>query len=190
MKLIDILVNKESEGWTWPDNSIKCLQDHDCEVRFFDYKGFNHSMSFVATILSDKYRHIGVSSQDLSHDYFVTREQYEAALAASKLPVWGGEGLPPVGCECEIARAANWMPVTIKFISDYHTIFKTFGGTEDCYQTCSLQFRPIRTEAERKREDAIKSMRDALGHAGGLTDVPSIYQAIASGKIPGIKLED
>lgn len=127
----------------------------------------------------------------------VTRSEYEAALAASKVPVWDGEGLPPVGCECEIARVADWMPVTIKFISDYHTIFKTFGGTEDCYQTCSLQFRPILTEADRKREEVTKAMKVAWRarageeHDGKLKSVYEIiYDAVASGKIPGIRLTD
>lgn len=71
------------------------------------------------------------------------------------LSEWDGEGFPPVGCECEIKRIADWMPVTIRFISDYHTVFTTFGGTEDCYETCSLLFRPIRSEADEKKEAAI-----------------------------------
>lgn len=110
-------------------------------------------------------------------------------------PVWDGEGLPPVGCECEIARVADWMPVTIRFISDYHTIFKTLGGTEDCYQTCSLQFRPIRTVAERKREEALQALSKVLlvaysddGDDSGTE--AHIYDAIAAGKIPGIRLTD
>lgn len=101
---------------------------------------------------------------------------------------WNGEGLPPVGCECEIRRVADWMPVTIQFISSYHTVFTTFGGTEDCYQTCSLQFRPIRTEAERKREEAIAALKQLkpqlVGELAGY-----LYDEIAAGKIPHITLK-
>ena len=102
---------------------------------------------------------------------------------------WNGEGLPPVGCECEIRRVADWMPVTIQFISSYHTVFTTFGGTEDCYQTCSLQFRPIRTEAERKRDESVQALREFFGHAAGLYNLHGLYDAIAAGKIPHITLK-
>lgn len=105
---------------------------------------------------------------------------------------WDGEGLPPVGTECEIKRVADWMPVTIKFISEQHTIFTTFGGTEDCYQTFSLQFRPIRSEADKKRDISVNEMvevyRNALGSP--LNSMGELYDAIAAGKVPGIKLED
>lgn len=104
---------------------------------------------------------------------------------------WDGNGLPPVGCECEMKRVTDWMPVTINFISIYHTIFTTFGGTEDCYQTCSLQFRPIRTEAERQREAALKAMIAILQEGTSTEDdANNIYDAIAAGKIPGIMLKE
>ncbi|WP_347113356.1 hypothetical protein AAHB66_14040 [Leclercia sp. S52] len=116
---------------------------------------------------------------------------------ASNQPIWDGEGMPPVGCECEIKRVADWMPVTIKFISDHHTVFTTFGGTEDCYQTYSLQFRPIQSEEDRKRDAACDAMhkwwRDVAGQEredGSLIDIYScIYDAINAGKIPGIRIE-
>lgn len=134
-------------------------------------------------------------SMDGKHSYcqsegvIVTRRQYEKALAASK-PEWDGEGLPPVGCECEIRRVADWMPVTIKFISKYHTVFTTFGGTEDCYQTCTLQFRTIRSEADKKREEAVKEMLDTFTNALGSTEAAfgEVFDSIAAGKIPHLKI--
>lgn len=208
MKLIDILLSKESEGWTWPENSIKCLQDHDCEVRFFDHKGFNHSMSFLSTILSDKYRNFGVSSEDLSHDYFVTREQYEAALAASKVPVWDGEGMPPIGCEVEVYHHPNYgipeysaAPGTqAKVVShqtttdgnDVAVIYwdENGGGKSGVFVADCL--RTIRTAAERKRDRAVEEMFHAMppGKSPGVDIREIIYDAIAAGKITGIKLED
>lgn len=81
-------------------------------------------------------------------------------------PVWNGEGLPPVGVECEIKRVADWFPVTIKFISGYYTVILTRGGAEDAFQTSALQFRPIpsRSPEDVVRDEAIEAMRD-VGYA-------------------------
>lgn len=49
----------------------------------------------------------------------------------------------------------------------------------------ALKFRPIRSEAERKRSDII----DALTNFTFRGDATDIYDAIAAGKIPGVKLE-
>lgn len=109
---------------------------------------------------------------------------------------WDGEGLPPVGAECEIKRAIDWLPVTIRFISYYHTIFKMPEGQELCYQTCALQFRPIRPPEDVARDEATKAMnevwREHAGkeHNGKLFSIYEIiYEGIAAGKIPGVKLE-
>lgn len=127
----------------------------------------------------------------------VTREQYEAALAERKNVAWDGEGLPPVGCVCEIKRVADWMPVTIQYVSCSFTVFKTLGGTEDCYQTHSLQFRPLRPEEERKRDELTQSILDVLEDydfemVHVLSEKKSvavdIAERIAAGKIPHVKI--
>lgn len=184
MKLIEILVKHIKR---WPDG-VDEIEMHDDGELFFDG---NRAYGYSLPQCSDGWRR-GKSS---TFSNAVNREEYEAALAASKemlvnKPVWDGQGLPPVGVECEIKRVADWMPVTIKFISDHHTVFTTFGGTEDCYQTYSLQFRPIRTEAERKRDAVIKAIYDILQQGtSNEDDANDIYRAIAAGKIPGVKLE-
>lgn len=123
---------------------------------------------------------------------FVTADQWMAAKEAACNTEWDGDGLPPVGCECEIKRVADWMPVTIKFISDYHTVFTTFGGTEDCYQTCSLQFRPIRSEADKKRDEAVVELSSVIDYRNGCSSKPLagwLYDTIAAGKIPHVHIE-
>lgn len=103
---------------------------------------------------------------------------------------WSGEGLPPVGAECEITRGAGWFPVTIKFISDYFTVILTRGGTEDSHQTSALQFRPVPTQTPENmaRDEAIKALDYAIELADfcDTTYSSKIYDAIAAGKIPGI----
>lgn len=64
-------------------------------------------------------------------------------------------------------------------------------GVIDCITSKHADgfFRPIRTEAERKREDAIDDIASLIGRGTFSQDAESIYAAIASGKIPGIRLE-
>jgi len=190
MKLIDLLVQELPKRGGWCEDATYYVQDADGETKpgagrmpFMDglwLRGDQRFPTFMMTKADDWETAI------------VTREQYEAALSAYKATGWDGEGLPPVGCECEVKRAADWMPVTIKFISDYHTVFTTFIGTEDCYLTTSLQFRPILSEADRKREEVIASIYAAIGiraRDGGRQCAIDIYESIVAGKIPGIRID-
>lgn len=52
--------------------------------------------------------------------------------------------------------------------------------------------RPIRSEADKKREEAETNLRTCLAGTGaGITPLAakSIYDAIAAGKVPGIRIE-
>lgn len=112
-------------------------------------------------------------------------------------PVWNGEGLPPVGCECEYLDSNNkWYPVTIKYVSNQivvicgmTNIFEEEQETEIAkdIQLDKPQFRPIRSEAERKRDEAVKAIM-LTGWCQAAAE--EIYDLIATGKVPGMKLED
>lgn len=55
-----------------------------------------------------------------------------------------------------------------------------------------VKFRPIRSEADKKREHAIEALSQVVEYRHGCGYKPMsgwIYDAIAAGKIPGIKLE-
>jgi hypothetical protein len=59
----------------------------------------------------------------------------------------------------------------------------------------NIEFRPLRTEEERKRDVAIEAIDRFMPEC--ITDTPNefynatkIYDAIAAGKIPGVKLDD
>lgn len=99
---------------------------------------------------------------------------------------WNGEGMPPAGTECEVKRALDWQKCKIIFISEYHAVMG-IDFSEICWQTQACQFRPIRTEAERKRELACKAMTDRIEMDNCLAEI--IYDDIAAGKIPGVKIE-
>ena len=113
--------------------------------------------------------------------------------------VWNGDGLPPVGCVCERSWAGDkWLPCEILFASNQIVVVKLKGsGMEDAYNIGDVTFRPIRTEAERKRDEATQALCDAGGGNGKVDEKAGygscwfdVYDAIAAGKVPGIKLED
>lgn len=182
MTLLEILVKELPTLGGWPAGPDRAIQTEDAYIRFPDI-GSHY----------DFYAEITATDQKTA---VITREQYEVALAESKKVAWNGQGLPPVGCGCEVKRVADWLTVTINFISSHHTVFTTLGGTEVCYQTQSLQFRPIRSEEERKREESTKEMNKEWRMVAGMEDEKGkllsiydvIYDAIAAGKIPHVKI--
>lgn len=108
-------------------------------------------------------------------------------------PVWSGEGLPPVGCECEYqykVHGSEWHPLECVAV-DGKAVFGWSNNTPVALQSNTHNFRPIRSEADKKREEAKHTIAELCrsaasnGHAADL-----IYDAIAAGKIPGVKLED
>ena len=118
------------------------------------------------------------------------------------VPEWTGDGLPPVGIKCEHCPGGTtqheWEVVTVAGIHE-----NTSAGFTDYWLVREngssyivgnpYRFRPLRTEAEKVREDAETAMRTCLAGAGaGITPLAAkgIYEAIAAGKIPGVKLED
>ncbi|AXH43451.1 hypothetical protein MZUP3_320 [Erwinia phage vB_EhrS_49] len=79
---------------------------------------------------------------------------------------WDGNGLPPVGCECELYDCEQWNPVRVKFVGDKYVVTDRIDlGYEVVYCLAEKpdRFRPIRTEAERKREDRIKALNGFIG---------------------------
>lgn len=224
MKLVDILVEELPKRGGWPDDSDEmCQSQFDCEI-------YTNSR-----LLPDFY--VGERSEDNSIDNGVTREQYEAALAAKNegwiewgggecpvadflkveyqlrggakgsesakilewqheggrhdiiayrlhqpqeaeqakselndcieqdaAPVWNGEGLPPVGVECESKQFAqiDWHKFRVVAIENGCV----FGFWNDkvgvCLDSKHWEFRQLRTEAERKREAAIKELTSVI----------------------------
>lgn len=117
-------------------------------------------------------------------------------------PVWNGEGLPPVGVECEYSWAGEpWASGVIRYISKHTIIIETqadsTGDTECAYHPTDIKLRPFRTEADRKRDEAVQALCNAGGGIGRVDEESGygscwfdIYDAIAAGKIPGVKLDN
>lgn len=194
MKLIEILVKHLNR---WPDGVGEIEMHEDGEI-FFD--GNLAPKNFSIPQCTDGWRR-GFSS---SFSNAVTREQYEAALAASKemlvnKPVtWDGQGLPPVGVKCEHCPGGTtqheWEVVTVvavyeNLVSGFTDFWLVRENGSSYLVGNPYQFRALRTESERKRDEAIEEITNVMG-VFAVKDVGrEIYDAIAAGKIPGVKLE-
>lgn len=130
-------------------------------------------------------------------------------IGQTPAPVWSGEGLPPVGCECEWQdkNTKQWNPVKVVYASEWVTVIREINkekgddlveiAIENYGDDARLKFRPIRSEADIKRHDAAQALCYAGGGIGKVDESAGIgscwfdvYDAIAAGKIPGVKLED
>lgn len=202
MKLIDLLVQELPKRGGWPEGAEIAVQDADSQICFSshgdvyanksqtdwyggDWGDGDWSNPFIDTIADDR------------HECIVTRDQYESALAASRKPAWNGEGVPPVGCECEChidEGVIHCIVVGYDFDGKAVVMRNVPARKYFSIQANSGRIKPLRTEAERKREAAVKVIKGLLmfdyGDDPRVNDATFIYDAIAAGKIPGVKLDD
>lgn len=205
MKLIELLVQKKLSGhFEWPEYAGIMTQDSDMAVNMYrdssdlsvnESGTWRYSSSWIDYAIHAR------DSEELASDYataVVTQEQYEAALASALQPVWNGEGLPPVGCEFEYGThrtRAKCLGI------GHHMVFASKGDPKDqdgdfeefLISIHYSEFHPIRSEADKKREAAINAILDDMRTIPCDLDlrdeVAVIYDAIAAGKIPGVKLD-
>lgn len=186
MKLIDLLVQELPKRGGWPQNVTHIGQDYDRELMFYG-RGRAMTGIFLDELATD-HRKCG------GNDAKITQDQYESALAASQKPAWNGEGVPPVGCECEfISNDTSWGVVRVIGMDDDKVVIKPSGEIYYGITPSNRQvFRPLRTEAESKRDAAVEAMQRAAddGNNWIYSEYEIIYDAIAAGKIPGVKLDD
>ncbi|WP_105624915.1 hypothetical protein [Cronobacter sakazakii] len=206
MKLIDLLVQELPKRGGWPDGAVECERYlHEAQIDFYDKDGnwgadcgkvYGHD--FAAACVKPREKGDGVRIER------VTREQYEEALAAAQQPVWDGDGLPPVGCECEAkyrdAANAEWFIFRCVGV-DCGVAFGWAGKEAVTLDRDSYEFRPIRSEADNKRAAGVT----ALAKAGGAVDFEygrktiddelsapgwyELYDKIAAGEVAGIRIE-
>ncbi|MFH5067151.1 hypothetical protein ACHHY8_02205 [Enterobacter cloacae complex sp. 2024EL-00215] len=173
MKLIDILVQELPKRGGWPFNITAAVQDSSGYV--YQAGGGNHMFH-----------------SELADDWMmaeIPREQYEAALAASK-PEWDGEGLPPVGVDIE------YKFTKVKYRTDFsrgkvlaygmHNVFMEHWSSKNEFiqPLDKIEFRPIRSEADKKKQEIIFAIAELCrGSASNGHSAELIYDAIKSGKI-------
>lgn len=224
MKLIDILVEELPKRGGWPAEALFAMQDYEGLVKFSKsrekiYHDYSSGHVWCSeggyAWITNGYPFEGCFKVRVAKDNetaFISREQYEAALAASKQG-WNGEGMPPIGSKVSFFYNERYdyhkeiIPehgqelevVAHKTTTDGHDVAvcywdKSGGGMAVCLVPGSLL--PISSEADKKRDSAIANLTDAI--CGEVPDTwmataanyaARAYDAIEAGKIPGIRIE-
>lgn len=164
MKLIDLLKQELPKRGGWPDGVKSVEQDGKGVIFEMD----SDYCSDFTLMLCDDWE-LGV----------VTREQYEEAVPNG----WNGEGLPPVGAECE------YKLTNVNYRTDFsrgkvlaYGVQKVFmehcsSKNEFIQSIVNIEFRPIRTE----RDKAIEEMLDLINAGTQLSLVDAIEQLYDAG---------
>ncbi|WP_144814128.1 hypothetical protein [Enterobacter sp. DE0047] len=204
MKLIEILVRDLHKFGGWPAGAVECQRFVDeANIDFYDANGNWEEDCFLkyGAFAQEAVRERTQPCQAES----VTREQYEAALAASKemlvnKPVaWDGQGLPTVGQRCDFYSAleGRWLPVQIEAVTKDGVAFTwltdelSYSGL-DCVRTENALFRAPLSAEEMARigiiDNFIKIMAGYI--EGGLKPEiirERLYQHLPL--LPGVKVE-
>lgn len=210
MKLIDLLVQELPKRGGWPDGAeyarVTGFGGEKILVEFLfpaAYNKLSYSIGIIACHLTD-------AGADVDC-HMIHRDSYESALTVSQKPAWNSECLPPVGAKVEffinpkLGYRNAWNPdagtemevvahKTTTYGNDVAVCYWDEGGAgrSCCFVPESL--KPLRTEAERKHEAVLESICAVLEMVAQdykrEDEAKLIYEAIAAGKIPGVKLED
>lgn len=201
MKLIDLLVKELPKRGGWPDGALSITQDNNGSLCVWDtndqqHDGFSWKHHTGNSLM---YFWHGEGAIPLASDHnesIVTYWQYKAELSASQKPAWNGGGLPPSGVECEARLRCNdgeWFLFRCVGV-DCGVAFGWAGKDAVTLGKGSYEFRTLRSEAERKRDAFINAVLDDMRvipcDLSLRDEVAVIYDAIAAGKIPGVKLDD
>lgn len=192
MKLIDLLVQELPKRGGWPEGAVECCRHYGTNsIDFYDETGnwdddcyLKYGKDFAKDCVYEE----TLESHRLQS---ISRSEYEKALAASQNPAWNGEGLPPVGCECECQFLDAWHVCKVLFVGA-EVIVGVIDGSERAFSVSHTKFRPLQSEAERKRNSAVEAMQREADEGDNwiYSEYEIIYDAIAAGKIPGVKLDD
>lgn len=201
MTLLELLVEELPGRGGWPNRGILAVQDVDKWICFstlpeVEINGGewgngewgNNGGEWVSCIKN---------CEHLAEDYskaIITREQYEAALAASK-PEWDGEGLPPVGTEAEVSVDGGRTWCLYRATSEHNGMrLVEIGNFTEEFQSNNWMFRPMRSEADKKRENLAKALHIAAGAAPvEVVGIGPLYLELAdkilAGEVAGIRID-
>lgn len=209
MKVIDLPAKEMTEinGWIeWHGGDCPVDSDAIVEVKFRNQSRnkFNNDRAgdfywshhgFGGDIIA--YR-LTRDANDRANDDTIERDLNECIGQDIDVPEWNGDGLPPVGTICMANLANGWTDVKVAYIGDEggcrEALVFEIKSTKPAWAD---EFRPLRTEAEKLRDEAGLALYHAINwNAEGemvspsrMEDYKKAYDAIAEGKIPGVKLE-
>lgn len=186
----------KNDGWiNW--NGGDCPLAKGDLIDFRLRGGGIHENLVVGEIIGERWTH-----SDSYHRASCDIIAYRLHKPEVKAAEWNGEGLPPIGVDVEyiFPNASYRMEFSRGKVLSYgrEKVFMEHWSSKNEFiqPIADIKFRPLRTEAERKRDVIVKSMmRFANTDEKRMSDASyincaSIYEAIANGKIEGVKLED
>lgn len=192
----------KNDGWIdWHGGECPVLEGVLVEVKYRNEK--NYHIKGVNRAGRWSWAHYGTDGDIIAYRLHQPKEAEQAkaddetdlneCIGQDAAPVWNGEGLPPVGYECEFMKHTldampNWRRGIIKYVSEYTVVIvEALSPGEFVAHPRTCDFRPLRTEADRKRDEAVKAIM-LTGWCQAAAE--EIYDLIAAGKVPGMKLED
>ena len=191
MKLIDILVRELPKLGGWPGGAVECVRFVDeATIDFYDEHGnWPDDCSITYGPIA---RAICITPTEPCQRETVKFSEYEAALAASKTE-WDGAFPIPAGTEVEVHFEGDdsrvWTQFRVEYMRGEIVVLYDYRiDNVDAYNNKTLNFRPIHSEADKKRDEIIEALREGLGHAHGLFDIMQIYHLLNNGKIPHIRI--
>lgn len=199
MKLIDLLVQELPKRGGWPHDALSITQDNDGSLCVWDTNDPHYDGLSWKHHTGNSLMHFwhGEWAMPLASDHkepIITYWQYKAALAASQKPAWNGEGAPPAGCECEfISNGTSWGKVKVIGLDGEKIVIRPSGEIYYAITPSNKDvFTPFRTEEEKKRDIVVGAIKELFKHGDDprIDDATLIFNAIAAGKIPGVKLDD
>ncbi|BBE77393.1 hypothetical protein [Phytobacter sp. MRY16-398] len=180
MKLKEILVQKLPKMGGWPEDVHALVQNSSgCVYQ----AGWGENLYILR--LADDWM-----------DAEVTREQYEAALAASQKVEWDGSYPIKPGTDVDVHFDGDdsrvWTEFRVEYMRGDVVVLHDYRSDDvGAYSNRRLKFRPIRSEADKKRDEAIRAMHEftTIKNSEIIRSVKCIYDAIAAGKIHGVRIE-
>lgn len=196
-RALDAALAAKNDGWIeWGGGECPVERGVLVEVKYRNEK--NYHIKGVNRAWEWPWEHHGTEGDIIAYRLHQPQEAEQAkaddeadlneCIGQDAAPVWNGEGLPPVGCECECQFRGGWQKCTILF-SGKQIVVAMMDDDEYPFESKGSLFRPIRSEAEQKRNMVIAQM---MNFSAVLSETTAglIYDAIADGNIRGIKLED
>ena len=211
MKLIDLLVKELPKRGGWPDGASYAVQDADGTVKFAKTVTCLHYLAGEWRSDEDGYDWIYKDrpfdgnfvtewTADDNHRSVIAMAKYECEISKNetgKQPdnEWNGEGVPPIGyeCECHVDEGVIHCIVVGYDFDGKAVVMRNIPARKYfSIQANSGRIKPIHTEEERKRDAAVEAMQREADEGDNwiYSKYEIIYDAIAAGKIPGVKLED
>lgn len=211
MKLIDLLVQELPKRGGWPDGANYAVQDADGTVKFAktltylnylagEWRSNENGYDWIYGDRPFDGNFVTEWTADDNHSAAISMARYECEISKKgtgkqSANEWNSEGLPPVGMHCEIVDPDGVLMYgqgesgeVISHVENTAVIRMSYGL--GCFEARFL--RPLKGEADKKRDSAVEAMQREADEGDNwiYSEYEIIYDAIAAGKIPGVKLDD